>query len=83
MSLCWLNNVSGVYLVQVSLLLIDQRGLEHFFKYRPLLPIGRRIVQILHQRLRKKTNTAPITLSAIQAAIQSTVINHQLYSTCD
>jgi hypothetical protein len=63
-SLRWLNNVSGVYLVQVSLLLIGQQGLGHFFRYRPLLPIGWRIVQILHQRRRKTTNTAPITLSA-------------------
>ena len=45
-SLRWLNNVSGVYLVQVSMLLIGQRGLGHFFRYRPLLPIGWRIVQI-------------------------------------
>jgi hypothetical protein len=28
-----------VYLVQVSLLLIGQQGLEHFFRYRLLLPI--------------------------------------------
>ncbi len=39
-SLRWLNNVSGVYLVQVSLLLIGPQGLGHFFRYRPLLPIG-------------------------------------------
>jgi hypothetical protein len=38
-SLHWLNNVSGVYLVQVSLLVIGQRGLGHFFRYRPLLLI--------------------------------------------
>jgi hypothetical protein len=67
-SLRWLNNVPGVYLVQVSLLLIGLHGLGHFFKYRPLLPIGRRIVQILRQRRRKTTNTAPNTHSAIQAA---------------
>jgi hypothetical protein len=35
----WLNNVS-VYLVQVSFRLLGQRGLGHFFRYRPLLPIG-------------------------------------------
>jgi hypothetical protein len=39
-SLHWLINVSGVYLVQVSLLLIGQRGLGHYFRYRPLLLIG-------------------------------------------
>jgi hypothetical protein len=30
-SLHWLNNVSGVYLVQVSLLLIGQQGVGQFF----------------------------------------------------
>jgi hypothetical protein len=54
-SLRWLNNVSGVYFVQVSLLLIGQQGLRHFFRYRPLLLIGWRIVQIL--RRRETTNT--------------------------
>ncbi len=39
-SLRWVNNVNGVYIVQVSLLLIGQQCLEHFFRYRPLLPIG-------------------------------------------
>jgi hypothetical protein len=57
-SLRWLNNVSGVYLVQVSLLLIGQQGLGHFFRYRSLLSIGWRTVQILRQRRRKMTNTA-------------------------
>ena len=34
-------------LVQVSLLLIGERGQRrHFFRYQPLLPIGWRIVQI-------------------------------------
>ena len=31
-SLRWLNNVSGVYLVQVSLLLIGQQGLVDFLR---------------------------------------------------
>jgi hypothetical protein len=56
-SLRWLNNFSGVYLIH-SLLFIGQRGLGHFFMYRPLLPIGWRIVQILRLRHRKTTNTA-------------------------
>jgi hypothetical protein len=30
--LSWLNNFSEVYLVQVSLLLIGQQGLGHFFR---------------------------------------------------
>ncbi len=64
-SLRLINNVVGVYLVQVSLLLIGQPGLGHFFRNRPLLPIGWRIV---HQRQRKTTNTAPTTLTSRQAA---------------
>jgi hypothetical protein len=39
---------------------------------------GWRIVQILRQRRRKTTNTAPTTLSAKQAASQSTLNNAQL-----
>jgi hypothetical protein len=35
-SLRWLNNVTGVYLVQVSLLLIGQQGWGHFFEYRAI-----------------------------------------------
>jgi hypothetical protein len=79
----WLNNVSGVYLAQVSLLLIGQQNLVDFIRYRPLLPIGWQILQILRQRRGKTTNTAQSTLSAIQAASQSTFIKEQLYSTCD
>jgi hypothetical protein len=60
-SLRWLNNVVGVYL-----LLLGQQGLVDFYRYRPLLPIGWRIVQILRQRRRKTTNTETTTLSAIQ-----------------
>jgi hypothetical protein len=82
-SLHWLNNVSGVYLVQVSLLLIGQQGLGDFFSYRALLSINWKIVQILCQRLRKMINTAPTALSTLQAASQSTFINEQLHSNCD
>jgi hypothetical protein len=39
-SLCWLNNVVGVYLVQVSLLLIGQQGLGHFFGIGPCFPLA-------------------------------------------
>jgi hypothetical protein len=59
-SLRWLNNNVGVYLVQVSLLRIGQQCFGHFFRYRPLLPTGWRIVQILRQRRRKRTNTATL-----------------------
>jgi hypothetical protein len=72
-----------MYLVQVYLLLIGQQGLEDFFRYLPLRPTGSRIVQILRQHLRNNTNTAPTTLSAIQALSQSTFINEQIYSTCN
>jgi hypothetical protein len=44
----------------------------------PLLPISWNIVQILRQWWRKTTNTAPTTLSAIQATSQSTFISAQL-----
>ncbi len=65
-SLRCLNNVVGVYLVPYRFLLhIGQQGLADFFRYRPLLPIGWKTVQILRQRRRKTTNTAPTTLSAI------------------
>jgi hypothetical protein len=83
LSLRWLNNVSCLYLVQVSLLHIGRKGLIDFFRYRPLLPIGWRIVQLLRQRRRITTNTAPIALGAIQASSQSTFINAQLYLTCE
>ncbi len=76
-SLSWLNNVTGVYLFQVFSLLIGQQGLGHFFRSRPFVSIGWRIVQILRQCWRKTTNKAPTTLSALQAAYA------QLYSTCD
>jgi hypothetical protein len=64
-------------------LFICQRSLGHFFRFRPLLPIGWRIVQILRQRRRTMTNTVPTNLSIIQAVRQSIFINEQLYSTCD
>ncbi len=78
-----LYDVTGVYLVQISLFKIGQQGLGLVFTYRPLLPIGWRIVQILRQRRWKTTNTAPATFSAIQASSKSTLINAQLYSTYD
>jgi hypothetical protein len=60
-----------MYLTQVSLRLIAQQHLVDFFRFRPLIPIGWRIVQILRQRRGTTTNTAPTTLIAIQAASQS------------
>jgi hypothetical protein len=82
-NLRWLNNVAGVYLVQVFLGSYWSAGIGTFLQVSALLPIGRRIVQILCQRRRKATNTAPTTLSAKQAASQSNFINAQLYSNYD
>ncbi len=64
--------VSGMYLVQVSLLLIGDQVCDT--SDRPLLPIGWMTVQIVCQRQRKITNTAPTTLGTIQTASQSTFI---------
>ncbi len=36
----WLNNVVGVYLVEVYLLIIGRQGLGHFFRSRLLVPLG-------------------------------------------
>jgi hypothetical protein len=81
-SLRWLNNVSGVYLVQVSLLLIGQQGLGHFFRYRSLLFIGWRIVQLLRQRRSKTTNTTSTTLSAIQLQQANLFLSMHKYMYC-
>ncbi len=55
-----------------------------FLKVSAFASHGWRIVQILRQRRGTTTNTAPpTTLSAIQAASQSTFINEQIYSPCD
>jgi hypothetical protein len=75
-SLRWLNNVSGAYFVQVSLLLIGQQVLGHFFRYQPLLSIGWVIVQILRHAGGKRLIQRQI-LSAILAASQSTFTNKQ------
>ncbi len=66
-SLRWLNNFSGVYFIQVSLLLIGLQGLGHFFRYRPLLSIGCRIEHILRLFRKKTTNTAPTTTNKHQS----------------
>jgi hypothetical protein len=39
------------------MLFFGEQGLRDFFRYRPLLPIGCRIVEILRKRRRKATNT--------------------------
>jgi hypothetical protein len=45
---------------------IGQQHLIDFFRYRPLLPIGWRIVQILCQGRGTTTNTAPTTVLLVQ-----------------
>jgi hypothetical protein len=79
-SLRWLNNVSGMYLVQISLLLIGQQGLGNFLEYRGLLPIGWRAVQIVRQHRRKMKSKAPTTRSAIQAASKFTFMILSMHS---
>ncbi len=58
------------------------QGLENFFRYWPLLPIGWRIVQNLPQRRSKTTNTAPTSL-LVQHKQEANPLNAQLFSTCD
>ncbi len=67
--------------MQVSFLLIGQKGLGIYISSGIGPPVDWRIVQMLCQRRRKTTNIAPTTLSAIQASSQSTFINEQ--PTCD
>jgi hypothetical protein len=67
-----------VYLIQVSLLLIGQQGLGHYFRCRPCFPHRLNDCANLCQRRRKTTNKAPTTLSAIQASSQSTYSNEHL-----
>jgi hypothetical protein len=73
----WFNKVTGMYIVQVSLLLIGQQSLGHFFKLRPLLPSGRDLGDCFICFM-PMTNKAPTTLSAIQAASQSTFIKYTI-----
>jgi hypothetical protein len=72
-------------LTQVSLLLIGQQDLVDFFRYRPFLPIGWGMLQIVRQRWGKTTITAQTALCAIQAASQSTCkpMNKKYNSTRD
>ncbi len=70
--------VGLIMFLACTLLLIGQQGMGYFFRYWPLLPIGWGNVEILRQRRRITTNTAPTTLSAIQAASQSTFIKYTI-----
>ncbi len=79
----WRNNVVGVYLVQVSLLLIGQQDLvlsisafdshwlEDCANFTP------------KPEENNQDNANHSYCSSIQAASQSTFIDTQLYSTCD
>ncbi len=78
--LCWFDNVKGVYLVQVFLILIGQLGLGHFHRCRPLLPIGWRIVQILRQRQKENDHYSakPLLMQYKQQA--STLLSRHNYT---
>jgi hypothetical protein len=67
----------AVYLVIFFLFLTGPRGLEHFFRQRPSLPIGCRILQIVRvcQRQEKITGTALLTqIEAITASKSALII---------
>jgi hypothetical protein len=87
----WLNNVVDVYLVQVSLLLICQKGLGDFFRYRPLLPIGWRC-KFYADAGGKQTMQRQLLLNSYASLVISrndknkptlTRINRQKYTFCN
>jgi hypothetical protein len=73
-----LNNVSVVYLVQVSVLPIGQQGFGTFLQVSALVSNWLEDCAKFMPTPEGTTNTAPTTLSTIQAASQSTFINAQL-----
>jgi hypothetical protein len=73
-SLDWLNNVVGMYLVQISLLLNGQQGWEISSGISLCFPLAGGLCKFYANA----GGTQPI-----QAASQSTFINTQLYPTCD
>jgi hypothetical protein len=75
-SLRWLNNVSGVYLIQVSLLLNGEQGLVDFLRYRPLLSIGL-CKYYANARGKRQIQRQALLVQYKQQA------NEQLYSTSD
>ncbi len=68
----WLNNVSDMYLVQVSSLLIGDQVCDTSSGIDPCFPWAGGLCKIVCQSRRKITNTAPTTLSV-----------HKLNSKCD
>jgi hypothetical protein len=81
-SLCWLNNVSGVYLPGF----FDSYWSAGFRTFLQVLALASHWLEDCANCTptpEKMSNTAPTTLSAVQAASQSTFINAQLYCTCD
>jgi hypothetical protein len=58
------------YLVQVSLFLIGREVLGNFFRYRPMLSIGRRIVQILLQHRQRQLLFVPVLRIRIRIRIR-------------
>jgi hypothetical protein len=63
-----LNNVVGVFLVQVFFLLIGQQGLGAFFGYRPLLPIGLRIAPTLEENIQRSAKCQLLLVQCKQHA---------------
>ncbi len=58
-------------------------GFGRFLQVSTLASHWLKACAYLRHRRRETTNTAPITLSAVQAASQITFIDEQLYSTYD
>jgi hypothetical protein len=74
-SLRWLNNVSGVYLVQVSLYLIDQAGFWPFLQVSALASHWLEAGQIILQRQRKMTTMTTTPLLSIHNYTPLVIMN--------
>ncbi len=68
------NNVSGVYKVVISLLLIGQQGWGHIFRHRLLLSMSYKILKTVSQRQGKLSNKMPLTFREAPAASQSNLL---------
>ncbi len=74
------NHVIAYTLSRLPCFLLVRRVWDISSGIGPCFPLARGLFK---QRWRKMTKTAPITVCAIQAAIQPTFNNVQLYSTCE
>jgi hypothetical protein len=78
----WLNNVSGVYLVQVSVLFIGQQGLLYFFRCRPCFPLAGGLCKFCANAGGKQPIQRQPFL--VQYKIHGNpLLSVNLYSTCD